>query len=319
MRLLVTGGAGFIGSHFVRAAASWATHITVLDALTYAGNIRNLDSVIYGDNVSFINGDITLPEDCAKAMEGHDAVVHFAAESHVDRSVTDSDVFVQTNIVGTHNLLHAAHGEGVKRFVHVSTDEVYGSTVYDRFTESSPLNPSNPYAASKAASDMLALAYQRTHGLPVVVTRCTNNYGANQHPEKVIPRWVRALSQGHPIEIHGDGHNVREWIHVSDHVHGIVLALNFGRAGQVYNIGGGIGLNNITLARSVVSALGLFDADSVIRHIPDRASNDFRYALDDSKAREELGYRPRVPFTRGLEGVVRWYRDHPQWWESDTN
>lgn len=310
MRVLVTGGAGFIGSHFVRflTGKPEVTHVTVMDSLTYAGNVDNLSDCL-SSRVRFTQRDIRNAKDCLTAMEGHDMVVHFAAESHVDRSVEDASVFVETNVVGSHNLLQAAMACGVSRFIHVSTDEVYGPT-FTPVTEGAPLLATNPYAASKAASDLMALSYSQTHGLDVVVTRCTNNYGTHQHPEKVIPKWVRSACAGGTVDVHGDGLNVREWIHVEDHVRGVWAALRHGFPGRVYNLAGGNPLTNLELALNVVEILGL--PEKTIRFVPDRKNNDQSYALNGHRAWRELHFTPEVPYWEGLRATVEWYRDNQE-------
>ncbi|MFC4515772.1 MULTISPECIES: dTDP-glucose 4,6-dehydratase [Streptomyces] len=318
MRVLATGAAGFIGSHFVRSLLSDAypallgAHVRVLDKLTYAGNRDNLAQVADHPRMEFRHGDICDPATVAEAMRGTDLVVHFAAESHVDRSISDAAAFVTTNVLGTHRLLQAAADAGVERFVHVSTDEVYGSIDEGAWPEDHPLAPNSPYAASKASSDLLALAFHRTHGLDVRVTRCSNNYGPFQHPEKVIPLFVTHLLQGRRLPLYGDGLNRRDWLHVDDHCHGIALVADRGRAGEVYNIGGGTELSNIDLTKRLLAIVG---ADwSVVDHIPDRAAHDRRYCVDTRKITEELGWAPRTDFDRGLADTVAWYRDHTDWW-----
>ncbi|MEU4256936.1 MULTISPECIES: dTDP-glucose 4,6-dehydratase [Streptomyces] len=321
MRVLVTGGAGFIGSHYVRALLDdvyepGAAHtVTVLDKLTYAGNRDNLPAA--HDRLSFVHGDVCDPRLLAEVLPGHDAVVHFAAESHVDRSIEGGADFVRTNVLGTQTLLEAAVRARVGRVVHVSTDEVYGSLESGRWTEESPLLPNSPYAASKAGSDLVARAHWRTHGLDVSVTRCSNNYGPRQHPEKVIPRFVTHLLRGEPVPLYGDGRNRREWLHVDDHCRALHLVLTRGRAGEVYNVGGGDELTNRELTERILALCG---ADpSMIRHVPDRKGHDLRYAVDDGKIREELGYAPRHTLDEGLAATVAWYRDHPGWWKADAD
>ncbi|GGP51331.1 dTDP-glucose 4,6-dehydratase [Streptomyces abikoensis] len=322
MRLLVTGGAGFIGSEFVRS--SLLTHdadmrdvrITVLDKLTYAGVRANLAPVADHPHHSFVHGDICDTDLVEQVMPGHDAVVHFAAESHVDRSIAGSGPFVTTNVQGTQVLLDAAARHGVGRFLHVSTDEVYGSIPSGSWTEESPLAPNSPYAASKAASDLLALAYHRTHGMDVVVTRCSNNYGPYQFPEKAVPLFLSNLLNGKKVPLYGDGRNVRDWLHVSDHCHGIRLALRHGRAGEVYHIGGGTELTNWELVDMLLLATGA--GWDMVEHVPDRLGHDLRYSLACDKARRELGYAPRVPFEQGLKDTIAWYLDHRDWWEALT-
>ncbi|MBM7786968.1 dTDP-glucose 4,6-dehydratase [Tenggerimyces flavus] len=303
MRVLVTGGAGFIGSHFVR---TFAGDVTVLDKLTYAGNLANLAPV--RDRISFVHGDICDAALVDSVMGGHDAVVHFAAESHVDRSIRGAADFVQTNVVGTQTLLDAALRHGVGTFVHVSTDEVYGSIDVGSWPETDPVRPTSPYAASKASSDLIALSYHRTHGLDVRVTRCANNYGPYQHPEKVIPLFVTTLLDGGQVPLYGDGLNVRDWLHVSDHCAGITAVLERGRPGEIYNVGGGFELTNRELTQRLLDACGR-DWSSV-RYVEDRKGHDRRYALDWSKIAGELGYAPAVSFDEGLASTVAWYRDN---------
>jgi dTDP-glucose 4,6-dehydratase len=315
MRILVTGGAGFIGSEYVRLRLNSdpTARITVLDKLTYSGVEANLAPVAEHPGYTFVRGDICDPDDVDQVMAGQDAVVHFAAESHVDRSIDGAGPFVRTNVMGTQVLLDAAHRHGVGRFVHVSTDEVYGSISEGSWTEGWPLAPNSPYSASKAGSDLLALAHHRTHGLDVVVTRCTNNYGPYQFPEKVVPLFITNLIDGNTVPLYGDGRNLRDWLHVSDHCRGIDLVLHGGRAGEVYNIGGGTELSNHKLTGLLLDAVGA-DWDSV-EYVADRKGHDLRYSLDDSKIREQLGYAPQVSFTEGLAATVAWYREHRSWWE----
>jgi dTDP-glucose 4,6-dehydratase len=318
MRILVTGGAGFIGSNYVRTLLGGGysgyeeAEVTVLDALTYAGNIDNLP--LDHPRLAFVRGDITDGELLRSVVPGHDCVVHFAAESHVDRSVFAAAEFVRTNVVGTQSLLDACLAGGVARFVHVSTDEVYGSIDGGSWTEDSPLLPNSPYAASKASSDLMARAYWRTHGLDVRITRCSNNYGPYQHIEKLVPLFITRLVAGGTVPLYGDGNNVREWIHVDDHCRAIQLVLTRGRAGEVYNVGGGTALTNRRMTELLLELCG---ADwSRVRHVEDRKGHDLRYAIDDSKIRAELGYRPQVSFEEGLARVVRWYRANPAWWKA---
>ncbi|HVN11811.1 MAG TPA: dTDP-glucose 4,6-dehydratase [Kineosporiaceae bacterium] len=319
MRLLVTGGAGFIGSTFVRRAVEGsyrelgAVSVTVLDALTYAGNRANLDPVADRAGWTLVEGDIRDRGVVDAVMPGMDAVVHFAAESHVDRSITGAETFITTNVLGTHTLLEAAVRHGVGRFLHVSTDEVYGSIEAGSWPETDPLRPNSPYAASKASSDLITRAYAVTHGLDVVVTRCSNNYGPHQFPEKVIPLFITNLLDGLPVPLYGDGGNVREWLHVDDHCRGVQLVLTRGRAGEVYNIGGGTELSNRELTAHLLRACG---ADwSMVRQVPDRKGHDRRYSVDWTKARTELGYVPQVSFAQGLAATVDWYRRNRDWWE----
>jgi len=316
MNLLVTGGAGFIGSHFVRTALSGGypelagARVTVLDSLTYAGNLANLP--VDHPRLDVVVGDVADPDTLRRVVPGQDAVLHFAAESHVDRSLTDPAAFVRTNVGGTQLLLDACVAAGTARVVHVSTDEVYGSIDSGAWTESWPLLPNSPYAASKAASDLMARAYWRTHGLDVRVTRCSNNYGPYQHPEKLIPNFVTRLLDGLPVPLYGDGRNVREWIHVDDHCRAVALVLAGGRAGEIYNVGGGTAVTNRAITDEL---LRLCAADPVLVHyVTDRKGHDLRYALDGSKLSEELGFQPRIGFRDGLSATVHWYAANEAWW-----
>ncbi|GGM01585.1 dTDP-glucose 4,6-dehydratase [Nakamurella endophytica] len=321
MRILVTGGAGFIGSAFVRNVIADAypglegAEVVVLDKLTYAGNLANLESVADSDRYSFEQGDICDPELTAKLVGNADAVVHFAAESHVDRSILGGADFVMTNVLGTQTLLQAALNTKLQKFVHVSTDEVYGSIDEGSWDEQQPLQPNSPYSASKAGSDLIALAYARTHGLPVSITRCSNNYGPYQFPEKVIPLFVTNLIDGRSVPLYGEGANVRDWLHVEDHCRGIALVLGGGRPGEVYNIGGGTELTNAELTYRLIEATGR--DESSIERIPDPrgGGHDKRYSVDISKIHDELGYSPQVPFEQGLTDTIAWYVDHRDWWE----
>ncbi|MFE7130458.1 dTDP-glucose 4,6-dehydratase [Streptomyces sp. NPDC057638] len=314
-RVLVTGGAGFIGSHYVRTLLgggypAWAdAEVTVLDKLAYAGNLANLEPVAGG--YTFVHGDITDTALLASVVPGHDVVVNFAAETHVDRSITGADVFALTNMVGTHRLASACLDAGT-RLVHVSTDEVYGSIDTGSWTEDSPLAPNSPYAAAKAGGDLMALAYARTHGLDVRITRCGNNYGPYQYPEKVIPLFVTNLLEGRPVPLYGDGLNVRDWIHVDDHCRGIQLVAERGAAGEVYHIAGTAELTNRELTERLLRALDA--GPELVRRVADRKGHDRRYSLDDGKLRA-LGYRPATGFDEGLAATVRWYADHPHWWK----
>jgi dTDP-glucose 4,6-dehydratase len=319
MRYLVTGGAGFIGSHYVRSllasdlAEGSVDSVVVLDKLTYAGVQLNLAPVAADSRLTFVHGDILDAALVDRVIADVDVVVHFAAESHVDRSIAGAADFVVTNVVGTQTLLDAALRHALGRFVHVSTDEVYGSIDQGSWPETHPISPNSPYSASKAASDLLALAYHRTYGLPVVVTRCSNNYGPYQFPEKVIPLFVTNLLDGLPVPLYGDGRNVRDWLHVDDHCRGIQLVTEGGRPGEVYNIGGGTELSNRVLTELLLDAGG---ADwSSVQHVEDRKGHDLRYSVDISKISDELGYTPRTDFTAGLAATVSWYRDNRQWWE----
>ncbi|MEW1747554.1 dTDP-glucose 4,6-dehydratase [Streptomyces angustmyceticus] len=317
MKVLVTGGAGFIGSHYVRTLLAGGfpgqedTAVTVLDKLTYAGNRANLPAS--HPRLAFVEGDVCDRGLLLGLLPGHDAVVHFAAESHVDRSLTDAGAFVRTNVGGTQTLLDACVAARTPRVVHISTDEVYGSIAEGAWTEDHPLLPNSPYAASKASADLVARSYWRTHGLDLSITRCSNNYGPYQHPEKLIPRFVTNLLQGEPVPLYGDGRNVREWLHVDDHCRAIQLVLTRGRPGEVYNIGQGNERSNRQMTDLL---LELCHAQPhLVRPVPDRKGHDLRYALDDGKIRRELGYAPAVSFARGLSETVAWYRDNPAWWK----
>ncbi|MET7396170.1 dTDP-glucose 4,6-dehydratase [Dactylosporangium sp. NPDC005572] len=324
MRILVTGGAGFIGSHYVRTllqggySAYAGAQVTVLDKLTYSGNLDNLLPVASDPSYTFVQGDICDADLVAQVLPGHDAVVHFAAESHVDRSILGAGPFVTTNVLGTQVLLDAALRAGVGRFLHVSTDEVYGSIAEGSWTEDWPLAPNSPYSASKAGSDLLALAYHRTHGMDLVVTRCSNNYGQYQFPEKVIPLFVTNLLDGKKVPLYGDGGNIRDWLHVSDHCAGIQLALEKGRSGEVYHIGGGEELTNRELTEQLLAACGR-DWDTSVEYVEDRKAHDRRYSLSIEKIQNELGYVPAVSFNRGIADTVAWYRDNRSWWEPLKN
>ncbi|MEV5508438.1 dTDP-glucose 4,6-dehydratase [Streptomyces orinoci] len=317
MRLLVTGGAGFIGSEFVRRLLrdpeARGPRVTVLDKLTYSGVAANLQPVTAHPGYSFVHGDICDADLVDDVMPGHDVVVHFAAESHVDRSIIGAGPFVTTNVLGTQVLLDAARRHRVSRFLQVSTDEVYGSIAHGSWTEESPPAPNSPYAASKAGADLLALAHHRTHGMDVVVTRCSNNYGPYQFPEKVIPLFITQLLKGQRVPLYGDGRNVRDWLHVSDHCRGIELVLHRGRAGQVYHVGGGTELTNEELTGLLLEATG--SGWDMVDRVADRKGHDLRYSLDISKIGEQLGYRPRIGFQEGLAATVAWYRAHRDWWE----
>ncbi|WP_232661091.1 dTDP-glucose 4,6-dehydratase [Pseudonocardia sp. TRM90224] len=319
MQVLVTGGAGFIGSHYVRSLVGGAypafadAEVVVFDLLTYAGTLTNLAECEGSPRMRFVQGDIRDPAAVAAVMAGTDVVVHFAAESHVDRSIAGAADFVSTNVVGTQVLLQAALDAGVSRFVHVSTDEVYGSIEHGSWPETHPLEPNSPYSASKASSDLLARSYFRTHGLPVCVTRCSNNYGPHQFPEKVIPLFVSNLLDGRKVPLYGDGLNVRDWLHVADHCRGIQLVAEKGRDGEIYNIGGGTELTNRDLTYRLLAAVGA--DESMIQPVADRKAHDRRYSVDWSKIAGELGYSPQVPFEQGLAETVRWYTENRAWWE----
>ena len=319
MKLLVTGGAGFIGSHYVRRVLgdAWGgprpDRVVVLDKLTYAGNVANLAEVADEPRFTFVEGDILDRGLVDSLMAEADVVVHLAAESHVDRSILGAADFVMTNVVGTQTLLSSALVAGIEKFVHVSTDEVYGSIAAGSWDEFQPLAPNSPYSASKASSDLIALAYQRTHRLPVCVTRCSNNYGPYQFPEKIIPLFLTNLMDGATVPLYGDGRNVRDWLHVDDHCRGIHLVVAGGRTGEVYNIGGGTELSNRDLTAKLLEASGA-GWERVVQ-VEDRKGHDLRYSVDISKIRSELGYAPLVPFEQGLAETVQWYASNRGWWE----
>ena len=319
MKLLVTGGAGFIGSNFVRMALTDkfpdfnVEQLTVLDLLTYAGDEENLKPVANDKRYKFVKGDIRDLELAKKLMQEADQVVHFAAESHVDRSIEGGSEFVSTNVMGTQVLLDAARSTNIKRFVHVSTDEVYGSISEGSWPEDHPLLPNSPYSASKAGSDLLVRAYNRTHKLDTVITRCSNNYGQYQFPEKVMPLFITNIIEGKKVPLYGNGLNVRDWLHVDDHCRGIALALTKGRAGEVYNIGGGTELTNVELTHKILKAMGV--GEEFIQPVEDRKGHDLRYSVDISKINKELGYSPQVNFEEGLEQTINWYKSNEAWWK----
>jgi dTDP-glucose 4,6-dehydratase len=315
MKILVTGGAGFIGSNFVRrvvdGSLTGVSSLTVLDKLTYAGTLTNLTS-IPGDSFEFIQGDICDPELTKELASRHDAVVNFAAESHVDRSIQGSRDFVITNVLGTQTLLEAALAAETETFIQVSTDEVYGSIVEGSWQETDPLLPNSPYAASKASADLFARTYHKTHGLDVRITRCSNNYGPNQFPEKIIPLFVTNLIEGRKIPVYGNGSNVRDWLHVDDHCRGIHAVLMRGRSGEIYNIGGGVELTNLELTRKILYLLG--KNESSVEFVADRPGHDMRYSVNIRKISDELGYKPTVDWNEGLADTVDWYQRNGEWW-----
>jgi dTDP-glucose 4,6-dehydratase len=312
--ILVTGGCGFIGSNFVRYVLQTdkTVQIVNLDALTYAGNPENLSDLSSEPRYRFVKGDITDRNDVEAALEGVDSIIHFAAESHVDRSILDSGPFVRTNVLGTQVLLDVARARNLRRFVHVSTDEVYGSLgPTGAFTEETPLAPNSPYAASKASSDLLVRAYAHTFDLPAVITRCSNNYGPYQFPEKLIPLFISNLSRDETVPVYGDGLQVRDWLYVRDHCSAIWRVWQDGQPGQVYNIGGRCEKTNLELTHELLAALG--KPASLIRYVKDRPGHDRRYAIDCSKIEKELGWQPTVSFVDGLRQTVAWYREHSGW------
>jgi len=310
VRFFVTGGAGFIGSNYVEHLfrnVEEMTGVTIYDKFTYAANPKNFQEFIDDQRLSVIRGDICDSKLLEKSMSGHDFVVHFAAESHVDRSIADASEFVHTNVLGTFNVLEACRSIGIKTLIHVSTDEVYGSLLEGSADETFPLQPNSPYASSKAASDLLARSYFVTHGLDVRITRCCNNYGKYQYPEKVIPVFINKLKSGEKVPIYGNGKNVREWIHVSDHVNGIQTVLEKGIPGQIYNIGTGSHLSNNDLATTIINLMGL--TEDMVSFVRDRKGHDFRYSVNSTKVRS-LGFQNKIELKVGLEETIKWYLDN---------
>jgi dTDP-glucose 4,6-dehydratase len=313
VRLVVTGGAGFIGSNFVRFMLRRYDDLEVvnLDKLTYAGNLENLRDVEDDARYTFVKGDICDAAAVRAALEGADAVVNFAAETHVDRSISGPQDFIRTDVLGTHTLLEAVRELEIARYVQISTDEVYGSTETGSFTEESDLAPSSPYSASKAGADLLVLAYHRTYAAPVLITRSSNNYGPWQYPEKIIPLFITNAIDEQALPVYGDGLNVRDWLHVDDNCAGIDTVLRQGALGEVYNIGGGNEVENLAVTRDILELLGR--SPELIRFVTDRPGHDRRYSIDCSKL-QALGWHPATPFESGLESTVSWYRDNPEWW-----
>jgi len=322
MRVVITGAAGFIGSRLSELLVADAERlgyddVVLLDALTYSGRLENLEVVLRDSRVSFIRGSITDQLVTDEVLSCAHAVLHLAAESHVDRSITGARLFYETNVMGTQQLLESARAAGVERFVHVSTDEVYGSIESGSWPEDHLLEPNSPYSSSKAGSDLAALAYQRTYGLNVMVTRCSNNYGPRQFPEKLIPLFVTNLFDGVKVPLYGDGLNVRDWLFVDDHCRGLLAVLESGRPGEIYNIGGGTELTNREITSLLLELCG--SDESMIEPVEDRLGHDRRYSVDWTKIREELGYRPEVDFAEGLARTVKWYRENERWWRPLKN
>ena len=317
MKILVTGGAGFIGSNFIRYLLNHHPAYTIIniDKLTYAGNLDNLKDVEGNHRYFFVRGDIADSECVTKIIDdGVDAIVNFAAESHVDRSIEDAGIFLKTNVLGTQVLLEAGRRKGIKRFIQVSTDEVYGSLGPEgSFTEDSPLKPNSPYAASKTAADLLVRAYHKTFGFPGIITRCSNNYGPYQFPEKLIPLFITNALAQEPLPLYGDGLNIRDWIQVEDHCQAIDLILHQGAIGEIYNIGGGAEKTNLELTRIILKKLNR--PETLIRYVKDRPGHDRRYAIDPGKLKRELGWKPLYTFERGIEETIRWYGENRWWWE----
>jgi dTDP-glucose 4,6-dehydratase len=320
MRILVTGGAGFIGSNYVRrivdGSLKGVTEVIVLDKLTYAGTLKNLESMPR-DSFRFIQGDICDESLVSRLVAETDAVVNFAAESHVDRSIADPGSFIETNVKGTHTLLEATRRAGEKRYLQISTDEVYGTIKEGSWSEDYPLLPNSPYSASKASADLITRSYFRTFGLNASVTRCSNNYGPNQFPEKVIPLFITNLMDGKKVPLYGDGLNVRDWLHVDDHCRGIHSVLLNGRPGEIYNVGGGEELTNKELTNIILNAFG--KGDESIEYVPDRLGHDFRYSVNIKKISSELGYSPQVKFKEGIKETIKWYQENESWWRPLKN
>lgn len=316
MRLLVTGGAGFIGSNYVRMLLDGSlvgvSKLIILDKLTYSGNKSNLKGLNQSD-YEFVQGDICDSDLVSKLTKKVDSVVNFAAESHVDRSIDSSKEFFQTNVIGTHTLLEAARRNNLGSFIQISTDEVYGSITEGSWDEGFPLLPNSPYAASKASSDLISQAFFRTYGIDVRITRCSNNYGPYQFPEKVIPLFITNLLKNKKVPLYGDGLNVRDWLHVTDHCRGIHLVLTKGKAGDIFNIGGGRELSNIELTRVILSAMGAGEEN--IEKVTDRLGHDFRYSLNIEKIERDLGYKPEINFDLGISQTIDWYKNNEEWWK----
>jgi dTDP-glucose 4,6-dehydratase len=315
MKILVTGGCGFIGSHFIketlRQKEDW--EIINLDKLTYAGRKENVAELEGDPRYSFIHGDICDPVSVNTAMKEVDAVINFAAESHVDRSIQDARAFIRTDVEGAFTLLDAARKNEVKKFVQISTDEVYGQIMSGSFTEESLLNPRNPYSASKAGADRLAYSFHSTYGMDVCITRSSNNYGTHQYPEKLIPLFITHLIQGKKVPVYGEGKNIRDWLHVKDNCAALLTVLEKGKSGEVYNIGGGNERTNMEITRSILSEMG--KGDEMITFVEDRKGHDWRYSVDSQKIQESLGWVPNVSFDQGLRETVKWYIENPQWWK----
>jgi len=315
MKIVVTGGAGFIGSHFIRHILGKYPEFRILniDKLTYAGNPENLEEVKHHPNYSFMNEDICSKRIIEKAVKGYDVIVNFAAESQVDRSIDEPEVFLKTDVMGTFNLLEICRTAGIRKYIQISTDEVYGSAGGgETFSEESPLNPSNPYSASKAAADLLVLSYSKTYKLPVNIVRSTNNYGPNQYPEKFIPLFVTNAIEDKPLPLYGDGKNVRDWLFVEDNCKGIDLILQKGIDGEIYNIAGENERENIFIAKKIIECLN--KSEQLIKPVKDRPGHDRRYSISCGKIKE-LGWKPEVSLEHGLRLTVDWYKTHTQWWK----
>lgn len=320
-KILVTGGAGFIGSNFIRywLKANPSDKIINLDKLTYAGNLESLTDISQNPNYTFVQGDICDTDLVDSLLNGVDLIVHFAAESHVDRSIKDSSDFIKTNVEGTRVLLEAAKNNGGIRFHHVSTDEVFGSlSLRDpKFNENTPYDPRSPYSASKASSDHLVRAYFHTHNLPITISNCSNNYGPYQFPEKLIPLFITNLIEGKKVPVYGQGQNVRDWIHVEDHNRGVEQIIKKGKIGETYCLGGNNEIKNIEITQNILQLMG--QGEEMIEYVNDRLGHDLRYAIDFSKAERELGWRPQIDFVSGLQDTISWYKNNPAWWQKLKN
>jgi dTDP-glucose 4,6-dehydratase len=315
LKIVVTGGAGFIGSHFARRLLTDPLNsyeVFVIDSLTYAGNLRNIEDLSGYANFRFIKSDICDPELPDEIFLHANSIVNFAAESHVDRSISSSAAFVKTNIEGTHNLLTKALEYNVPKFLQISTDEVYGSISEGSWDENFPLSPNSPYAASKASADLLVRSFNKTHGLHTNITRCSNNFGTHQFPEKLIPVIINSLIQGNKIPIYGNGLNKRDWLSVEDHCRGIELVMNKGKSGEIYNIGGGTELTNLDLAKIIIRVFG--KQEDLLTFVPDRKGHDSRYSVTYDKISSELGYKPKDEFVEKIQDVINWYLSYPDWW-----
>lgn len=318
MKILVTGGAGFIGSNFINYMLSkYDYKIINLDLLTYAGNLENLKNVENNKNYTFVKGDISDKELVLDITKDCDAIINFAAESHVDRSIVSPNIFVETNVGGTVNLLNCAKINKIEKYLQVSTDEVYGSIKEGYFYETTPVNPNSPYSASKASADMFVMAYHKTYGLPVVITRCSNNFGPYQYPEKLIPFFISKLLKNEKVPVYGDGKNVRDWLYVEDHCRAIDLALHKGRIGEVYNVGGHNEKTNIEITKIVLEKLG--KDETSIEFVEDRLGHDRRYAISNDKIRAELGFEPNYTFEKGIEATINWYLNNAEWMKNIEN
>lgn len=320
-KILVTGGAGFIGSNFIRywLKANPSDKIINLDKLTYAGNLESLTDISQNPNYTFVQGDICDTDLVDSLLNGVDLIVHFAAESHVDRSIKDSSDFIKTNVEGTRVLLEAAKNNGGIRFHHVSTDEVFGSlSLRDpKFNENTPYDPRSPYSASKASSDHLVRAYFHTHNLPITISNCSNNYGPYQFPEKLIPLFITNLIEGKKVPVYGQGQNVRDWIHVEDHNRGVEQIIKKGKIGETYCLGGNNEIKNIEITQNILQLMG--QGEEMIEYVNDRLGHDLRYAIDFSKAERELGWKPQIDFVSGLQDTISWYKNNPAWWQKLKN